>query len=103
MLILTSLLSDIANLFTLAEIEGIRDRKDKFKSKLFAKKVRRVPTLTQVHVSSKPVCFDPNAQGYNCRNGALHTLNKSTFPSLYNALFVHCPASTIYLSGGVSV
>ena len=46
MLILKSLLSDIANLFTLAEIEGIRDRKDKFKSKLFAKKVRRVPKLT---------------------------------------------------------
>jgi len=33
------ILTDIAKLFTLSEIEGIRDRKDKFKSKLFAKKV----------------------------------------------------------------
>ena len=33
------ILTEIAQLFTLQEIEVIRDRKDKFKSKLFAKKV----------------------------------------------------------------
>ena len=33
------ILTEIAQLFTLPEIEIIRDRKDKFKSKLFAKKV----------------------------------------------------------------
>ena len=33
------ILSEIAQLFSLPEIEAIRDRKDKFKSKLFAKKV----------------------------------------------------------------
>ena len=33
------ILTEIAQLFTLPEIEVIRDRKDKFKSKLFAKKV----------------------------------------------------------------
>lgn len=34
------ILTEIAHLFTLPEIEVIRDRKDKFKSKLFAKKVK---------------------------------------------------------------
>ena len=33
------ILTDIARLFTIREIEAIRDRKDKFKSKLYAKKV----------------------------------------------------------------